>query len=238
MEQELSKQHLEQEQLLADECLESHVNVVKGAVGPSYWLQISVEGLTVPALVDMGSQAMIISRSLLHKIFQHLKKKGKELPKLVPPSTKFKGKGGHPIDVTTQVTFTLTLDGQSATIPVFVQPNSEQECLLGSNVLPSLSIAVIHANGKPLTAAIENNTTPARVNLVQATALPGMKECYAKVQIDTEQYRGSDQLFEPEHRVLETLGVSAIESLISVDSNGIALIPLKNYQAVRVKLDK
>ena len=57
-------------------------------------------------------------------------------------------------------------------------------------------------------------------------------------QVDTEQYQGSDLLFEPEHKVLETLGVSAIESLISVDSSGITLIPLQNYQGVCVKLDK
>ena len=92
--------------------------------------------------------------------------------------------------MTAQVTFTLTLDSQSVTISVFVQPNSEQECLLGSNVLPSLGIAVTHASGKPLTAAVENNTTPAHVNLVQATALLGIKECYVKVQVDTEQYQG------------------------------------------------
>ena len=85
--------------------------------------------------------------------------------------------------------FTLTLDGKSTTVPVFVQPNSEQECLLGSNVLPSLGITVTHANGKPLPAAIEGNVTPVHVNLVQATAIPGMKGCYVKAQIDTEQYR-------------------------------------------------
>ena len=74
----------------------------------------------------------------------------------------------------------------------------------GVYVIPSLGVAVTHASGKPLTAAIKNSTTPAHVNLVKATALPGMMECYVKVQVDTEQYRGSDPLFEPEHRVLET----------------------------------
>ena len=103
------------------------MNVVTGAVGPSYWLQISAVGVEVPALVDTGSQSTIISRSLLHKVFCHLKKAGKHLPKLKYPCTTFKEKAGHPIQ------FTLFVDDQSTTVPVLVQPDSEQECLLGSN---------------------------------------------------------------------------------------------------------
>ena len=39
--------------------------------------------------------------------------------------------------------FTLAVDGKSTTVPVFVQPDSEQECLLGSNVLPALGISIV-----------------------------------------------------------------------------------------------
>jgi hypothetical protein len=108
---------------LASECVESSVNVVTGAIGPSYWLQVSVEGLSVSALVDTGSQSTIISRSLLHKVFRHLKENGKALPTLDHPCTKFKGKGGHPIGAIAQVSFTLAVDGKSTTVSVFVQPD-------------------------------------------------------------------------------------------------------------------
>ena len=77
VEQELSKWRLDKEQQLASECVESSVYVVTGAVGPSYWLLISVEGLSVSALVDTGSQSTIISRSLLHRVLLLLKKQGK-----------------------------------------------------------------------------------------------------------------------------------------------------------------
>ena len=107
----LCKRRLDREQELVEECMESSVNVVTEAVRPSYWLQISVEGVIVPVLVDTGSQSTIISRPLLHKVFCHLKKAGKELPKLEYPCTKYKGKEGHPIDVTAQVSFTLVVDG-------------------------------------------------------------------------------------------------------------------------------
>ena len=119
----------------------------------------------MPTLVP---SQLLYPSSYCIRFYSIMRESGREPPKLDPPCTKFKGKGGHPIGVTAQVMFTLTLDGESTTVMVFVQPNSEQECLLGSNVLPSLGITVTDANGKPLPAAIEDNVTPAHVNLVQA----------------------------------------------------------------------
>lgn len=91
--EQLNKRKLEE---LVDECIESSVNVVTGAVGPSYWLQISVEGAVVPALVDTGSQSTIKLRSLLHKVFCHLKMAGKHLPQLVYQCTKIRGRDDIP----------------------------------------------------------------------------------------------------------------------------------------------
>ena len=65
----------------------------------------------------------------------------KPSPKLECPSTKLRGKGGHPIDVTAQVKFTFSVDGRSIVAPVFVQPDSKQDCLLGSNVLSAIGIS-------------------------------------------------------------------------------------------------
>ena len=44
-------------------------------------------------------------------------------------------------------------------------------------------------------------------------------------------------LFEAAHDKLEPLGVTALESLVSVDSEGLAIIPIPNYQGVCVQLD-
>ena len=172
LEQELSKCRLDGEQELLDACLKSNVQVVTGAVGPSYWLEVLVEGVTVSAMVDAGSQSTIVSRSLLHKVFKHMEREGKLLPKLECPSSKLRGKGGHPIDVTAQVKFIFSVNGRSIVTldPVFVQPNSEQECLLESNVLSVIGITATRASGEPLTASLideptsESETT--HVNLV------------------------------------------------------------------------
>ena len=70
LEQELVRRKLDREQQLANEPTQS-VNVVTGAVGSSYLLDVYVEGLMVSALVDTGSQSTIISHRFLHKVFAH-----------------------------------------------------------------------------------------------------------------------------------------------------------------------
>ena len=83
--------------------------------------------------IDTGSQSTIISRAFLHKVFAHMRKSGETPPRLEEPCTKFKGKSGNPILITAQVPLTLSVEGKVTSVPVFVQPDSEQECLLGSN---------------------------------------------------------------------------------------------------------
>ena len=235
--EELCKRRLEGEQELLDAHLKSNVQVVTGAVGPSYWLELSVDGVVVSAMVDTGSQSTIVSRNFLHKVCKHLHGEGKPVPKLESPSTQLRGKGGHPIDVVAQVNLTFSLDGKSIVTPVFVQPDSEQECLLGSNVIGAIGITVKRANGETVNVSVGNNPEAAHVNLLQATSIPGMKGCYARAQIGTESCRGQELLFEPAHDELEPLGVSAIESLISVNSDGVAVIPVQNFQGVCAHLD-
>ncbi|ETX01158.1 MAG: hypothetical protein ETSY2_37740 [Candidatus Entotheonella gemina] len=95
LEQELSRRRLDKEQKLAD-VTSPVVNVVTGAIGSVYQLDVSVEGLAVSAIVDTGSQSTIISRALLHKVFAHIRNSGKVPPRLQEPCTKFRGKGGKP----------------------------------------------------------------------------------------------------------------------------------------------
>ena len=82
-----------------------------------------------------------------------MKECGKVPPRLQEPCTKFKGKGGNPINITAQVPLTLSVDGKVTSVPIFIQPDSEQDCLLGSNVLPALGISVVRVTGEPMIAS-------------------------------------------------------------------------------------
>ena len=90
---ELAQRLLDKEQEMLTEPY-STVKVVSGAVGPNLLFDISVEGVAVAAMVDTGSQATIISRSLWHEVNSWLKSQGKSLPKLKLPSMPLYGKGG------------------------------------------------------------------------------------------------------------------------------------------------
>ena len=90
LEQELSKRRLEGEQEMLDASLKSNVQVVTEAIGPSYWIEVLVEGIVVSAMVDTGSQSTNVSRSFLHQVFKHMEREKKPLPKLECPSTKLR----------------------------------------------------------------------------------------------------------------------------------------------------
>ena len=78
----------------------------------------------------------------------------------------------------------------------------------------------------------------ASVNLIQAAAIPGLKGCFVQARVDMVQSGGECLLFGPEHQSLDSLGVSALESLISVDDKGIALVPIQNCQGSYIRLKK
>ena len=93
--------------------------------------------------------------------------------------------------MTAQVTLTLAVDGRST---VFVQPDSEQECLLGSNAFPALGLSVVRANGQRVTASEENDAKPAHLNLVRSVTIPGQKGGFVTGQIEGDPSSVKPQL--------------------------------------------
>lgn len=111
-------------------------------VGTLLHVDVGIEGLSVLAMVDTGAQSTIISRSTLRAVNRHLKQKGRELPPLELPTVRLYGKdgekGGRELLNTAQIPLILSLGEKSVSVPVFVQPDSNQACLLGINVIPLL----------------------------------------------------------------------------------------------------
>jgi len=153
------------------------------AVGPTVFLPIMIEGVSVEALVDTGSQSTIISRSMLHEIGRHVRSKGKSLPTLERPTVCLFGKdgagSGRELVITAQLQANVEADGKTACVTVFVQQNSEQKCLLGMNVLPDLGLSITRANGEPVTV---KEDSIAHVKPVQASGIPSLKRQFFKVR--------------------------------------------------------
>ena len=123
-------------------------------------------------------------------------------------------------------------DGHKVTVPTFIQPDSEQPCLIGMNVILFLGITVRRANGKPLHAVAEQVV---QVRLLQATTIPGQKGRVVEVQVESDGCVGDQLLFESEHQKLSELGIWAQESLIAGQPSGKALLPIQNFQVISVK---
>ena len=100
------------------------------------------------------------------------------------------------------------------------------------------------ANGRPLHTVVEPS---AQVRLVQTVTIPSQKGRVVEARVDSSacvvercaDSTGSEFLFEPEHEVLEKLGVWTQESLIHVQPDGRALIPVQNFQGMPIiRLDE
>ena len=144
---------LTEERSRTNSVIKSSTNDVP-AVGPLLYSDVLIEGVPIKAMVDTGAQSTILSRKALHTIAQHLRATNQPLPRLeVPTATLYRNdgsNGGPALDVTAQVDLRFFVDDATATVPVFIQPNSEQPCLLGVNALLPLGYDISSPRGESL----------------------------------------------------------------------------------------
>ena len=142
--------------------------------------------------------------------------------------------GGHEIGITAEVEVSMSLDGRCVTIPVFVQPDSVQPCLLGTNAFPHLGLSVTRVNGESLLTGPVPQPEVAQVNLVRPVTIPGEKGGYLEAKV-LGNCDGT-VLFEAKQEAFEPLGVTVRDSLLSVLEGSIVIIPVENYLGVSVRL--
>ena len=253
LEQLLAKRRRDREQSLLTP--NSQTNTVRAsgvhaeAVASLLELDVCIEGLPIKAMVDTGAQSTIISRSTLHAVSRHLRQQGREAPQLEIPTVHLYGKdgekGGKELQITAQLPLVFSVDSKSVTVPVFVQPDSEQACLLGVNAIPLLGIRVIRCNGESILSrgTPELDVPPPKpdavmVCLVKSISLPAQKcrVVRAKVSCPPENLK-TNMLFEPNHSTLVPLGASTEDSLVPTCENGEVLVPVQNFQGIPVHLE-
>ena len=207
---------------------EGHTPVEVGVLGHTLCLDLMVEGVQVEALVDTCSEVTIISRSLLHEIGKCCKEQGRPLPQLVVPSLTLYGKSDKQLEITAQLTVNMVADGRSVRVPAFVQPHSEQKCLLGMNASPALGLSFTDGKGVPLRKhSPQGDDVAGKVYLVQTCSIPKMAGKFIEARVEPS-VREKEILFEPCGRLAQE-NLSAPESLLVPRQDGTVLIPMQNF---------
>ena len=114
---------------------------------------------------------------------------------------------------------------------MFVQPESEQDCLLGMNTLPRLGIKVHRANGEPLRQSGERETK-SQAWLVHTVVIPSHKAKFVEAKLEGLLPEGKEFVFEPDVASMRACGVIATESLVTMQSEGGVFVPVENYDGI------
>jgi hypothetical protein len=214
------------------------------AVRVLLYMDILIEGAPVRAMVDTGAQSTIISRETLHAVSRHLKQQGRKLTPLELPTVRLYGKdgkkGGKELSITAQLPLALSLGDKTVTVPVFVQPDSDQGCLLGINAIPQLGISVLRDEAKPMSSHstdYDDQKEEFTVNLVKSTTLPSQKGCAVAATVSSSGPIRGDLLFQPDHKAPLPLGVNRHECIITADVDGVVRLSIDNFQGITVRLE-
>ena len=113
-------------------------------------------------------------------------------------------------------------------IPVFIQPFSEPDCILGMNATPSFGIQFLDSRNHPLLPQVqEMPSESATIHLVQMCTLPDHKGVF--VQTHTYLPENRKVLFESNLQILGNYGVSAKEAMFQVTPKGVLCTPVQNF---------
>ena len=185
---------------------------VVAAVGPAVYFPVVVGGVGVDVLVDARLPAVFISREMLQRIALSQKRLGVPVLSLESPQPyHFYGKGGEELAISAMTTLTIEADGARVTVPVFVQPDSSQACLIGMNVLSSLGVTISRASGEPM-KLVGGDVTQSSVRLIRAV-VPSRKAKFVEATLDVPLVGGETVLFEPAVKFVSIQRVVAPESL-------------------------
>ena len=122
---------------------------------------------------------------------------------------------------------------------MFVQPDSDIQCLLGVNIIPFVGIRVERANGE----VIVKPTAPeplaeARVYLINSARIQAGGGTVVEAKIDMPITRAMNcLLFEPDEEFFPSVGMVSVDALLSSTNEGKVLVPLENYLSLAADLD-
>jgi len=151
------------------------ITTVTGALGPLFHATVSMEGIPIRRLVDSGSSATIISYNVFEKIGKAAKIPASELHQ---PNVILRDYSQRTIPVGASVNLTVSFQGHSVTVPVYIRPvdtSQCESCLLGTNVVIPLKLMAPHSGLMTDILPLPTNSlipVQAPVHLIKAVRIP------------------------------------------------------------------
>ena len=117
------------------------VDLVSGAVGPTYYAKVKIEGTVVTSMVDPGSSATIIS---YEKFCEIGKQAGIPAGNLDRPDLVLRDYNQQAIPVGARVNLNFRWKDKTVTAPAYIRAERcrGEPCLLGTNVVISLGLMI------------------------------------------------------------------------------------------------
>lgn len=117
-------------------------------------------------------------------------------------------------------------------MPVIVQSNSEQACLLGTN---TTSLLGLKFNNKPIPMGSEPKESVTRVHLVRTTSVTSQASKIVKAEIENIERKGEHCVFEPD-TVVASSGLSIPETVLTIGKKrGECISHCRTYRSTKTK---
>ena len=118
---------------------------------------------------------------------------------------------------------------------------------MGTNACIPLGLQFLDGKGQPLQALSglktgsgsekqEAKPLISHVSLIQASTIPSRKCKLLSANVSGEHSPGEQFLFEPQGSKLQSLGLSALDSLVTMHEGGKIFIPVQNFETNSVEL--
>ena len=118
---------------------------------------------------------------------------------------------------------------------------------MGTNACVPLGLQFLDGKGKPLqafsglksdTGSEKQGSKPLKscVSLIEASSIPSRKCKLVSAKVSGEHSPGEQFLFEPQGSKLQPLGLSTLDSLVTLHEGGKVFIPVQNFETNSVEL--
>ena len=183
----------------------SVTSVTGGALGPLYYVTLTVSGSPVEALVDPGSSASIMSYALFEKIGPRA---GIQAGDLRPADAVLRTYSRNQIAISGQVDLEFTWKEKTIASPVYLRADKEdgEPLLLGTNIIFPLGL-IQPAPGVEARVSKAKSGGGGTVRLVKAERIPQESGMLVKAQLEGVQGKVGPVVVEP-GPMCEGLGLS------------------------------